>query len=158
MFKNCHTIPAIAAILIVTAASNAWAQPNFGGEWKMNAGRSSFAPLPAPDSMVRKIGHHDSRLKIATVQFGQGREITTELNYTTDGRACKNMIRGQEVSGTARWEGDSLIIESKREVQGMQIGQREAWSLSDDGQTLSIANHVRTPQGEFDIQIVLEKQ
>ncbi len=68
------------------------------------------------------------------------------------------MIRGQEFTGTAVWDGDTLVIESKREVQGMQIVQRESWSLSGDGQTLTIVNHVQTPQGAFDITIVLEKQ
>jgi hypothetical protein len=50
------------------------------------------------------------------------------------------------------------VIESKREVQGMEIVQRESWTLSADGHTLTIANHVQTPQGAFDITIVLEKQ
>jgi hypothetical protein len=50
------------------------------------------------------------------------------------------------------------LIESKREVQGMEIVQRERWTLSADGQTITIANHVETPQGAFDISIVLEKQ
>jgi len=40
----------------------------------------------------------------------------------------------------------------------MEIGQKESWTLSEDGQTLTIANHVTTPQGAFDISIVLEKQ
>jgi hypothetical protein len=40
----------------------------------------------------------------------------------------------------------------------MEIAQRENWTLSADGRTLTIANHVETPQGAFDITIVLEKQ
>lgn len=139
------------------AMGQASAKPNFSGEWKMNSGKSNFAPLPAPDKMVRIISQHGSHLKIKTTQFGQQREIVTELAYTTDGAICKNAIRGQEFTGTAVWDGDTLVIESKREAQGLEIVQRESWSLSPDGQTLTIVNHVQTPQAAFDITIVLEK-
>jgi len=148
----------LAAAVLLGAIDRVCAQPNFSGEWKMNRERSNFAPLPQPDKMVRKISQHDAHLKIKTTQVGQQREIVTELSYTTDGRACKNVIRGEEFTGTARWDGDTLVIQSKREVQGMEIIQRESWTLSADGQTLTIANRVQTPQGAFDITIVLEKQ
>jgi len=138
--------------------AGALAEPNFNGEWKMDPSRSNFAPLPAPDSMSRKVTLHNSRLKIVTTQFGQQRQIITELNYTTDGKPCRNNLNGKDVTGSARWDGESLVIESKREMQGMQIGQKETWTLSGDGQTLTIANHVQTPQAGFDITIVLEKQ
>jgi hypothetical protein len=134
------------------------AKPNFSGEWKMSAAKSNFAPLPQPDKLVRRISLQDSRLKINTTQFGQGREIVTELSYTMDGAECKNTIRGEQFTGTARWNGDTLVIESKREVQGMEIVQRESWTLSADGQNMTIVNRVQTPQATFDITIVLEKQ
>jgi hypothetical protein len=144
--------------LLWGAIDQVCAQPNFSGEWKMNPTKSNFAPLPQPDRLVRKIAQHGSQLKIKTTQFGQQREIVTDLAYTTDGAECKNTIRGQEFTGSAQWDGDTLSIESRREVQGMEIVQRESWSLSTDGQTLTIANHVTTPQGAFDITIVLDKQ
>jgi hypothetical protein len=148
----------LPAALLLAAVSQLCAQPNFSGEWKMNAAKSNFAPLPQPDRLVRKIVQHDSHLKIKTTQFGQQREIVTDLAYTTDGAECKNIIRGQQFTGNARWDGDTLSIESKRTVQGMEIVQTERWTLSTDGRTMTIANNVETPQGAFDITIVLEKQ
>lgn len=148
----------LALAVALGALHQAGAQPNFSGEWKMNPAKSNFAPLPQPDRLVRKVAQHDSHLKIRTTQFGQQREIITDLVYTTDGAECKNVIRGQEFTGTARWDGDTLLIASKREVQGMEIVQRENWSLSTDKRTITIANHVETPQGAFDITIVLDKQ
>ena len=157
--QNKTTVLRILALaLLWGVVSQASAKPNFSGEWKMNSAKSSFAPLPAPDRMVRKISQHGSHLKIQTTQFGQQREIVTDLAYTTDGAICKNAIRGQEFTGTALWDGDTLVIESKREVQGMEIVQKESWTLSPDGQTLTIANHVQTPQAAFDVTIVLERQ
>ncbi|HLY16441.1 MAG TPA: hypothetical protein VKR61_04425 [Bryobacteraceae bacterium] len=159
-----HTKPSFIRGLSLAMGLSALAaasQPNFSGEWRMDAGRSSFAPLPAPDSLVRKITHQGQRLKMVTTQHGQQgqqREIVTELAYTTDGKPCKNTIRGDEFTGTAKWDGSNLVIDSERVVQGMKIGQRETWMLSGDGQTLTIGNRVQTPQGAFDITIVLEKQ
>jgi hypothetical protein len=148
----------LALAVTFSAITQASTKPNFSGEWKMNPAKSSFAPLPQPDKLVRKISQHDSNLRITTTQFGQQHEIVTELAYITDGRECKNVIEGQEFTGTARWDGDTLVIESKRVVQGLEIIQRESWTLSADGQTLTIVNHVQTPQAAFDVTIVLEKQ
>jgi len=148
----------LAMAVLWGAINQVSAKPNFSGEWKMNPAVSNFAPLPAPDKLVRKITQHDTHLKITTTQFGQQKEIVTDLSYTTDGKECRNVIRGQQFVGTARWDGDTLVIDSKREVQGMDISQTESWTLSPDGQTLTIANHVKTPQAAFDITIVLEKQ
>jgi hypothetical protein len=158
MHVNSIASGTLALALVLGAIGQVSAKPNFTGEWKMNPDKSNFAPLPAPDKLVRRINHSGSRLKITTTQAGQQREIVTDLAYTTDGAECKNAIRGEEFSGTARWDGDTLVIESKREVQGMEIVQKERWALAGDGQTLTIVNHVHTPQGGFDITIVLEKQ
>jgi hypothetical protein len=149
---------ALPLALLWGTVNQVCAEPNFSGEWKMNPQKSNFAPLPQPERMARKIVQRDTHLKIKTTQFGQDREIVTDLAYTTDGAPCKNIIRGQEFNGSARWDGDALLIESRREVQGMAISQKERWMLSADGQTLTIGNHVETPQGGFDITIVLEKQ
>ncbi len=155
--------PHALRLLLLTLLSGALshlqcAHPNFSGEWKLNPTQSNFAPLPQPEKLERKIIHQGIHLKIKTTQYGQDREIVTDLSYTTDGATCKNVIRGDEFTGTARWQGDTLVIDSKREVQGMNLEQKESWNLSSDGQILTIGNHVTTPQGSFDITIVLDKQ
>lgn len=144
--------------LLLGAINSLCAQPNFSGDWKMNPTKSNFAPLPQPERLARKIVQQGSHLKIKTTQFGQQREIVTDISYTTDGAECKNMVSGQPVTGTARWDGDTLLVESKREMQGMEIVQKENWNLSADRRTLTIGNHIETPQGAFDITIVLDKQ
>jgi hypothetical protein len=81
-------------------------------------------------------------------------EVTTELAYTTDGKVSVN----GENRGTASWQGDSLVIESGREVQGAKLTQREVWTLSADGKTLTVVTRVTLPQqGEFEVQQVFEK-
>jgi hypothetical protein len=146
-------------VLCLAFAAAAAAAPNFSGEWKMNPAKSDFGGMPAPEVVTRSIEHKDPSLAIKTYQKGAAGESTSELKYTTDGKPASNTVRGMEAKGTARWEGDTLVIESWLQVQSMEIKSKEVWSLSTDGKTLTIRNHVSIPQqGEFDTRLVLEKQ
>ena len=75
--------------LLLGAITQVCAQPNFSGEWRMNPAKSNFAPLPQPDSLVRKIVQHDSHLKIRTTQSGQQREIVTDLHTPRTARSAR---------------------------------------------------------------------
>jgi hypothetical protein len=146
----------LAPMLSVQAAN----VPNFSGDWKMNASKSDFGAMPAPDLVTRTVKHADPSLAITTHQKGARGESTTELQYTTDGKPAVNKVQGRDAKGTARWEGESLVIESWLEIQqGVEIKQKEVWTLSDGGKTLTIRNHISIPQqGELDTKLVLEKQ
>ena len=57
---------------------------------------------------------------------------------STNGEPGKSLLNGREIHGSAKWAGEELVIESR-----MQSGPREMrfcdyWSLSPDGQTLSM--------------------
>ncbi|HTS76202.1 MAG TPA: hypothetical protein VMG40_08365 [Bryobacteraceae bacterium] len=146
-------------VLCLGLAAIAAAGPNFSGEWKMNPAKSDFGGMPAPDVITRSIQHDDPALDIKTYQKGAAGEVNSELKYTTDGKPATNKVRGMDATGTARWEGDTLVIESWLSLQGTEIKSKEVWELSDGGKTLTIRNHVSIPQqGEFDTRLVLEKQ
>jgi hypothetical protein len=150
-------LPFVSTV-IVSVVSLAQAAPNLTGEWRLNIGKSDFGPVPAPQLMIRKVTHNEPALGITTTQKGAQGEVTTELNYTTDGKPSVNKIGGGEATGTARWLGDKLVVESMREFQGGQMRSKETWSLSADGKVLTIAGHIGFPQGEFDLTLVFDKQ
>lgn len=154
--KNRILILLSALALVVPA----WTQskPNLSGEWKMNPAKSDFGQVPGPEKMVRKIEHNDPNLKITTTQSGPQGEQTIETSYTTDGKESVNKYRAGEAKSTAKWVGEDLQIDTKREVQGMGITQKEIWSLSPDGKVMTVNNHINTPQGEFAIKIAFDKQ
>lgn len=156
MKTRTRVVFAVAAVTLLAALAQA--KPNFTGEWKMNKEKSAYGQIPAPDSLVRTIQHDDPKITMETTQAGQAGEIKSKLAYTTDGKECTNTINGQEVKGTAKWDGDALVIQSKRQVQGMELTFHERWSLSEDGKALTIQNHITAPQGKFDITLVLDKQ
>ncbi len=153
-----RSLIAISALALFAGMLPAQDKPNFTGSWKMNAEKSDFGPMPAPDKMTRTIDHKDPDMQIKTTQAGQQGEVTSELKYKTDGTESVNKLRGQDVKGVAKWEGDKLVVKSKREVQGMEISLTETWTMTDAGKVLTVVNAIETPQGNFEAKIVLEKQ
>ena len=147
-----------AAAFALVVCAPAWGAPNFSGNWKLNAGKSNYGPIPVPDKFERKITHEEPTLKMTTTQAGQQGEFTTDMTYKTDGSESVNKVRNADVKSVAKWDGDALTVSSKREVQGMEITQNERWTLSSDGKVLTILNKINTPQGEFEITVVLDKQ
>src|SRR5215472_7943397 len=112
--------------------ASAVAAPNFTGEWKLNVAKSNYGGFPAPESMTRRINHQGVALSLSTAQKGAQGEVTSELLYTTDGNVCVNQA---------------------------ELKERDVWTLSADGKTLTIAAHITLPQqGAFDVQQVFEKQ
>jgi len=139
--------------MLAVLAAPLLAEPNFTGSWMLNLSRSQYGQFPAPEVMLRSVTHMSGDLRMSTYQKGAQGEVTTELKYTTDGKPAVN----GESKGSARWQGDTLIIESSREAQGAKLTQRDQWSLSADGKTLTVTIHVKLPNGEFDVKQVFEK-
>jgi hypothetical protein len=85
-------------------------------------------------------------------------DFESEANYTTDGKECTNEMRGNPIKSTVKWEGDTLVVNSKASFNGNDVTITEKWSLSGDGKSLTILRHFATSQGEMDNKLVLEKQ
>jgi hypothetical protein len=45
---------ALFALTILAGTVAAADKPNFSGDWKMNAAKSNFGPIPGPSSIVRR--------------------------------------------------------------------------------------------------------
>jgi hypothetical protein len=142
----------------VVAAGQAYAKPNFSGEWKMNASKSEFGPMPAPSSRTDKIAHADPDLKVTSTAATPQGDMTLDLKYTTDGKESTNEIRGNPMKSAASWDGDALVIKTKASFQGNDVTLADRWTLSEDGKTLTVSRHITAPQGEFDQKTVFEKQ
>jgi len=157
---NRHIGKLLGPLLAVLAlgAVQAQAKPNFSGAWKMNAAKSDFGPMPAPDSRIDKISHEDPSLKDNVTQSGQQGEMTSDLSYSTDGKETTNTIRGNEFKSTAKWDGDELVINNKGSFNGQDVTLTDRWSLAADGKTITIMRHAISPMGEMDQKILLEKQ
>ncbi len=150
--RKCFII--VAAFAMTFLAAQSQAATNFSGEWKLNTAKSDYGPIPAPELMTRSIKHDDPVIQVSTHQKGAQGETTTDLKYTTDGKPAEN--KGSK--GTAKWDADKLVVDSVRDAQGAELKFHEVWSLSADGKTMTINNHIVAPQGEFDLTLVFDKQ
>jgi hypothetical protein len=148
----------VAGIMLLLCAAVAQAKPNFSGEWKMNTAKSEFGMMPAPTSAVQKITHNDPELKVTSTQVSERGEFTSNNSYTTDGKECVNKGRMGEIKSKLKWDGDSLVIESKADFGGNDVTITDKWALSEDGKTLTINRHFASAQGEGDTKQVYEKQ
>lgn len=140
---------ALALLLALPLA----AAPNFSGSWMLNITKSQYGQFPAPEVMLRTVRMEGGLLTMSTYQKGAQGEVTTELKYSTDGKPSVNGAN----TGTAAWYGDTLVIESAREMQGARLTQRDVWSLSADGKTLTVNSKLKLPNGEFDVRQVFER-
>jgi len=75
----------------------------------------------------------------------------------TDGTEFTNTVRGQEVKGTAKWDGNTLVVTQKLEIQGNVITFVQRWSLAEDGKSITQDVTITTPQGEVKTKTVLDK-
>jgi len=156
MNQTLLALTGIALLLPLGAA--AADKPNFSGEWTLNAAKSDFGPMPAPDKMVRKIDHKDPELTITTSTASQAGERTNSSVYKTNGTESVNKSGQGESRSIVKWDGVNLTFNTKREIQGMSIEQNERWTLSEDGKTLSVDGNLKAPQGEVVLKLVLEKK
>jgi hypothetical protein len=134
------------------------AKPNFTGTWKLNVEKSDFGPTPAPQSMVDKVDHQESSLKIISTRVDGGTESTANLSLTTDGKEGTNTVHGSEVRSKLKWDGAALLIDSSISVDGNALSLKDKWTLSQDGKTLTILRHYAGPEGEANATYVLERQ
>jgi len=157
MMRRVLCFAALAAIFALGLA--AAEKPNFSGVWKLNNAKSDFGPLPAgPDKFERTIDHKDPGLKMTTVQAFQGQERSSDVEYTLDGKEKTVETPRGPMKVTPAWKGDNLEITVVREIQGNQIKSVETWSLSADGRTLTVKTDISTPQGDFALKFVMDKQ
>jgi hypothetical protein len=150
------TVLIIAALASIALAAD---KPNFSGDWKMNAAKSNFGPIPAPASYTRKITQADPSITVEDTQTGTalGDQHDTRT-YTTDGKEISYQSNGADIKSAATWDGNALLINSKASIQGMDILIKDTITLADDGKTMTDSVHVGSPQGDIDLTVVFEKQ
>jgi len=136
----------------------AQAKTDFSGTWKLNASKSDFGQMPAPDSMTQKITHQDPSLKVNFASTGGMGDMTYDFSYTTDGKECVNHMGDNEFKSTLKWDGDDLVVDIKGSFGGTDFTAKDRWTLSGDGKTLTITQHFSSAMGEGDVKEVLDKQ
>jgi hypothetical protein len=151
----------LSTLLVIAAAAGmalAADKPDFSGDWKLDADKSTFGPMPPPTSMTRKIDHKDPMLSVSQSQSSAQGDMSTEAKYSTDGKETTNTMMGNDVKSKAVWEGKTLVITSNANFGGADVKLVNKWTLAEDGKTLTDVMGISAPQGEFEVTYVLAKQ
>lgn len=152
-----------APLLLLAAFAFAQPKPNFSGTWKQDNARSTFANQPAPISVTDTITHQDPSIHLTQTVVGpQGDSVTSEHDYSTDGREQSGKSRNYTEKTAVKWEGNALVFTNTRDYNGREVIIRERWELSPDGKTLTKERSSPVSKGvakaEVKQKFVLEKQ
>ncbi len=134
------------------------AKPNFQGDWKLNSAKSDFGQFPPPSSMTQKVAHDEPALKVAVNMSTSNGDFEWESSYTTDGKECVNQMGPSQSKSVLKWDGDTLVIDTKAQFGGNDVTILDKWSLSGDSKVLTVERQWSSSRGEMQQKLVFEKQ
>jgi hypothetical protein len=147
-------LTAVVVAVVFPFTASGQARPDFSGTWTR---------VPDKNEPVQRAGSSHAIRQTATeiAVTIAGRNGPETSIYRLDGSASTNQTQSPEgpltVTGTAKWDGASLVIETTRDIQGMTITTREVRTLDATGMEMTIDATTRSPQGEVKRRVVLTK-
>ena len=112
-------------------------RPDFSGVWELNFVKSIMRG-PAAKRILMILDHKEPRLVqqiLVTVAGGKQQQMTFNLEIGAD---TANLMGGGMARNHASWQGKELVIESRVNIAGREAYYKDHWSLSEDGQTLTM--------------------
>lgn len=110
---------------------------NFSGTWRLNLERSTIRG-PLPNHVVVKIEHEEPKLEQEVISIDSSGHERRQTFTCEIGLESINTVQGSTARTHARWEGAELVIETWMKAAGRDLHFKDHWSISDDGQTLSM--------------------
>jgi hypothetical protein len=144
---------------------------NFGGNWALNEGKSELGDFGGRVAARKlKVDQKGDGITVARTSpgFNGGEDVTRTETLTFDGKATESTNTGgfgtSKRKSTIKWAGDekSFAITYNVTFEGndgpIVINGTETWTLSADGKVLTIETKSTSPQGEFTVKGVYDKQ
>jgi hypothetical protein len=115
------------------------APPNFTGAWVAVIDDCVFR-MPRPVALRMWIAHQGAQIshRVLTV-WADRTERLADVRYVIGGRV-ETEIGGRAAVVRAAWQGETLVIESEVGPADQRLRLSDHWSISVDGQTLSMAH------------------
>jgi hypothetical protein len=141
---------------IFTATILAAQTPNLSGVWKADLSKSKMAG-PAPINYLMIIEQQDGKLMEKVGVYTERGELRSAYTFKTDGSPSMNSSRGLAMRTVARWDGGALVLESKI-AAAKPAKSAEKYTLSSDGNTLTVESDTSMNGRDAHQTLVLEKQ
>jgi len=141
-----HLIPpaALIAILFLPAASHAQRTIDFSGTWTMDLARSESSQQGASVKPVTfVITQLPAQVRIETTRGERLENVLYPLGRT---RAASAVAPGA-AHPEAYWEGDKLVTETQRPVNGYTVTVKESRTLDPTGREMTVETTVIVQHG-----------
>ena len=151
-----HTLFAALFLAAVVGWTAAEKKLNVTGTWRLDAERSDFGGLPAPEGLSWVIKDSDEKI-VMEETGGDGNTIT--LVFLRGGKESANRFGSREmrtklIEENGALKEDTVITSS----EGDRMTRTSSTTMSDDGKTLTQAMVIKGPQGEIKRTLVLNKK
>jgi hypothetical protein len=162
MFRSARIV--LAAMLAAAPMAAQAQAPNLSGSWQLDAAKSDLGPMAQmfggeTPKITMVIDHKEPSVSIKTTTETPRGARTADQALTTDGKEVTTTgPRGGTSVTTAKWEGTTLVVTSKRSTPQGELMQKQMLTLSADGKTLTANATAQTPMGEFSTTQVFVKQ
>ncbi|CAN5578486.1 hypothetical protein BH10ACI1_BH10ACI1_08690 [soil metagenome] len=173
-------LTAMIALLAAFSISAQEKTADFSGKWELDVSKSKLDERARIESMTMNVAQTEKEIKIETVtkraenNDGDGNRRgggmmggggNGMMTYTLDGKETKvqqDSPMGQiPVTLKGKIEESKLKLSQTRtfntQMGEMTITTKETWSLSDEGETLTVKRETQTPRGNQSSELVFTK-
>jgi len=166
---------ALGVVVLLAAAAGHAAAPNLTGTWVLDRDQSEFPQRDGAEGKrhggQRESGGH-GQAKLTVAQDGNilkvtrsiardGKERTFTETYTIDGTEQTSKAHRGTVVTKALYDGDRLLVNTSHTMTTKegerQMSRASVWTVSPDGQTLTIQTTMQGPRGERQMKTVYQK-
>ncbi len=149
-------LAAASPLLAQTPAPAVSAKPDFSGKWTLDVAQSTSDAM-APSSASITVTQTDKTMKLDQSTVTQMGTQNVTLTYNLDGTPAKNNVTvngmSLELTNTAVWDGDVLVVTTSVPVQGQTYTTVDRWTRDASGKTVTVMSEV-----SFGGQTVTRKQ
>lgn len=161
------SLPVLFAILSFSLLSGSlFAQSDFSGSWALNESKSTFGDGPRMSATSMTVNQQEGLISVDLVQPSwEGGEMKRSEKYTLDGKESVNEgMMGSSVKTITSWSEDKKELRFAKTIafdmngETMEMKLNDAWTLSDDGKTLTVKSSMKSDMGEVNLALVYDKK
>lgn len=109
---------------------------NLSGVWKLLVGESDFGFLPPPKFRLDTVAHAGERIRIETHQIDGNGDNTVVRDLIVGAEPVEAMILGRARWISARWDAETLVMETRSTVSGNDRAIEDRWRIGPEGLTI----------------------
>jgi hypothetical protein len=165
-----RVIGMMTLLLLGIGVAAAQAEPQFSGAWVLDRSQSqlpSHEGRHRPDAQAEPpviklvVEQHGTTLKVTRTKIKGTHERSTTDTFVADGTDQSRRGYGGEVVTRVAFEGERLVLTQTHVRKGGQgdrtMARQSIWTLSPDGQILTIDTTMHGPHGDHAMKTVYQR-